>query len=357
MKVLVITTSRADWNGLALVGEELTARGHDVAYWDAWGETVRSIFAGKPLAGRAGEPWDVALLAGDRRETLATAALCSTEGVPIAHLAGGDVTLGSADDRFRDAITALASLHFATNIAALGRLERLREDAPHRVIHTGAPAVDRAMRFRETAQAYDSNLPAYRADIYPNILIGEKNLVVAVHPNTDGAHAPRYEAQAVSRAVQRIVDSGWTVNILASNADPGHEDVTFEMKDLRDNINLKRRGKHIAKFHKNLQPDEYFALLMLSDLMVGNSSAAYYEAPVFGLQCIDVGDRQKGRTRPSNVHEVPVDDEVIEGMIRVCCGMPMIKFPDRKPVSNPYGDGTATKRIADALEQHYGKPS
>ena len=69
--------------------------------------------------GLAGERPDIIVLTGDRYETLAAAGAASLAGVVIAHLHGGELTLGAMDDAFRHAITKLAHLHFpATDAAA-----------------------------------------------------------------------------------------------------------------------------------------------------------------------------------------------------------------------------------------------
>ncbi len=55
---------------------------------------------------------DVVLLAGDRFETLAAAQAAMMLRIPIAHIAGGEVTEGAIDESIRHAITKMAHLHF-----------------------------------------------------------------------------------------------------------------------------------------------------------------------------------------------------------------------------------------------------
>ena len=51
----------------------------------------------------------------------------------------------------------------------------------------------------------------------------------------------------------------------------------------------------------NLGSQAYFSLMRLASAMVGNSSSGLLEAPSFGLPVVNVGTRQQGRTRGSNV--------------------------------------------------------
>src|SRR5690606_27510675 len=87
---------------------------------------------------------DIVVLTGDRYETLAAAGAASLAGVVIAHMHGGELTLGAMDDAFRHAITKLAHLHFPATEAAAGRLTRMGEES-WRVTLAGAPGLDLLM--------------------------------------------------------------------------------------------------------------------------------------------------------------------------------------------------------------------
>ncbi|NDH37110.1 MAG: UDP-N-acetylglucosamine 2-epimerase (hydrolyzing), partial [Acidimicrobiia bacterium] len=55
---------------------------------------------------------DVLLVLGDRYEVLGACAAALMVGIPVAHIHGGELTLGAIDDAIRHAITKIASLHF-----------------------------------------------------------------------------------------------------------------------------------------------------------------------------------------------------------------------------------------------------
>src|ERR1700686_5330843 len=65
---------------------------------------------------------DLAFILGDRFETLELACKLNLDHIPIAHLAGGDITEGSQDDCFRHAITKLSPLHFPTHPESAARI-------------------------------------------------------------------------------------------------------------------------------------------------------------------------------------------------------------------------------------------
>src|SRR5262249_28039278 len=66
----------------------------------------------------------------------------------------------------------------------------------------------------------------------------------------------------------------------------------------------------------SLGTQAYFSLMALAAAMVGNSSSGIIEAASFELPVVNVGDRQKGRTRPNNVIDVDVERDAIRAGIR-----------------------------------------
>lgn len=70
---------------------------------------------------------DAVLLLGDRFEIFAMATAAAARHIPIAHISGGDVTLGAADEYYRHCITKMAALHFPSCAESAARLVRMGE--------------------------------------------------------------------------------------------------------------------------------------------------------------------------------------------------------------------------------------
>lgn len=68
---------------------------------------------------------DAVLLLGDRFEIFAVATAAAARHIPIAHISGGDVTLGAADEYYRHCITKMAALHFPSCAESAARLVRM----------------------------------------------------------------------------------------------------------------------------------------------------------------------------------------------------------------------------------------
>jgi UDP-N-acetylglucosamine 2-epimerase len=83
--------------------------------------------------------------------------------------------------------------------------------------------------------------------------------------------------------------------------------------------------------------------------MVGNSSSGLIEAPAFGLPVVNIGSRQNGRLRPPSVIDTPPDKKNISEAVQKALSQ---SFRDRcREMSNPYGDGTAAKKILKQIKQ------
>ena len=71
---------------------------------------------------------DILVVMGDRYELLGAVGAALVHGLPVAHLGGGDVTLGAIDDSIRHAITKLSHLHLCATAEHASRVRRLGEE-------------------------------------------------------------------------------------------------------------------------------------------------------------------------------------------------------------------------------------
>jgi CBS domain-containing protein len=130
-----------------------------------------------------------------------------------------------------------------------------------------------------------------------------------------------------------------SVLALFPGADPGSDEVIAELERARE------RHPHLSVV-RNLG-DDYLSVVQAANVLIGNSSSGIIEVASLGVPVVDVGDRQKGRLRPRNVlHVGESRAEIVEG-IQTAIGD---AFRARlQGLVNPYGDGAASERIAQAL--------
>jgi len=84
---------------------------------------------------------DMVILLGDRYEILGAAEAAIIARIPIAHLHGGEVTLGAYDNAFRHSITQMSTLHFVARKEYMDRVVNMGAD-PYRVFLVGPMCLD-----------------------------------------------------------------------------------------------------------------------------------------------------------------------------------------------------------------------
>lgn len=273
---------------------------------------------------------DLVLLLGDRIEMHAAAVAAVPFAIPLAHMHGGELTLGAYDDALRHSITKLSHLHFTAAEAYRQRVVQMGEE-PWRVEVSGAPGIDAIL----AAPA----LPVNALEALVRMPLQIPPLLVTYHPVTLQAQGAGRQSEAVFAALARI---DRPVVITAPNADMGNVDIRAQIAALA--------AAHAdIRVVENLDTAAYVGFMRIAAAMVGNSSSGLIEAPSFGLPVVNVGERQAGRLRAANVIDVPSETDAIEAAIRRAVEP---EFRARLAgLANPYGDGRAAERIVARLEQ------
>ena len=70
----------------------------------------------------------ILVVLGDRIETFLIVAAAYINHIPVAHISGGELTIGSQDDSFRHAITKLSFFHFVSNKEYYKRVLQMGEE-------------------------------------------------------------------------------------------------------------------------------------------------------------------------------------------------------------------------------------
>lgn len=265
---------------------------------------------------------DMLLLLGDRYEILAAAQAALLARIPVAHIAGGDVTEGALDDSIRHALTKLSHVHFVTNEDAGQRVIQMGED-PSMVHVVGSPGLDEIRR----------QTPFPRDAFFETLGLrpGPRNLIVTFHPATVEDETQAHCAELIA-ALDRL-DPSTGIIITGSNADSGGRLIDAMMTDF-----ASRRPNTI--FRTSFGQALYYSALTYADAVIGNSSSGLYEAPSFKLPTINIGTRQDGRLKAASVIDCEPERHAIGEAIAKAQRL------DCKHVINPYGDGHTGARIA-----------
>lgn len=265
---------------------------------------------------------DLMLVLGDRWEILAAVSAALVLRLPVAHIAGGDVTEGAIDDAIRHAVTKMAHLHFVTNADAARRLRQMGED-PARIHVAGSPGIDNILATQRLG----------RTEFFAAVGLEPRarNLVVTFHPVTLAADSRTQLGELFAALSDLGPDTG--LIFTGVNADPEGRTLDADIAMFcQTHENAVRRGSLGARL--------YYSALTHCDAVVGNSSSGLYEAPSFHKPTINIGDRQKGRLKAASVIDCAAQREAIRAAIEKAYTLDLAK------IVNPYGDGQASQRIA-----------
>jgi UDP-hydrolysing UDP-N-acetyl-D-glucosamine 2-epimerase len=277
---------------------------------------------------------DVVITVGDRFETMATALAATYMNIPLAHTMGGEVS-GNIDESIRHAVTKFANVHFPACTEAAERIIRLGEQ-PESVHVVGCPRMDLVAEVLAEDGASPSQI--FQEGVGDSFDLDRPFLIVSQHPVTSEYGDGERQITETLKAVQ---DVGLPAIVLWPNADAGSEDIARGMRKFREHEDDS--GFH---FFKNLPTNDYVKLMAKTAALVGNSSSAIREGSFIGTPSVNIGSRQEGRQRGSNVIDVEYDRGAIADAISTQVGHGRY---ESEPI---YGDGHAGERIADVLARN-----
>ncbi|WP_206951647.1 UDP-N-acetylglucosamine 2-epimerase [Trinickia acidisoli] len=273
---------------------------------------------------------DLLVLLGDRYEAFAAAAAATVCKIPIAHIQGGELTLGAIDESFRHAITKMSHLHFASTQAYRARIIQLGED-PDRVFAVGALGVEN-IRTIELSGAEDTSR---RLNLEP----GQPYLLATFHPATRSSKPPDIQLSALLDALDDFPDHA--VVMTGANADAGGLAI--------NRLLAERAARHPKRyrFFMSLGTQLYLSAAKHAAAVVGNSSSAVIEVPTLGVPSVDVGPRQAGRTRGNSV--ISCNDEATEIVDAIARALSPEFRHLAASAANPYDRPGTTARIVREL--------
>jgi UDP-hydrolysing UDP-N-acetyl-D-glucosamine 2-epimerase len=277
----------------------------------------------------------VVVSVGDRFETIATAIAAAYMNIPVAHTMGGEIS-GTIDESVRHAVTKLSHLHFPANRPAAERIIRMGED-PSAVHVVGCPRIDLVAEIVEQDGALGSTDWLEREGAGAHIELDQPFLLVTQHPVT--TEYGQGEAQ-VNETLAALQELRMPTIMLWPNADAGSEDTARGMRKFRE----RHRPEYI-RFYKNFPIETWVRLMLASACVVGNSSAPIREGAYIGVPAVNIGTRQRGRDRGSNVMDVGYDRAEIVAAVRAQIAH------GRYASDHLYGDGRAGGRIASVLAE------
>ena len=274
---------------------------------------------------------DCLLVLGDRFEIFAVATAAAARHIPIAHISGGDVTLGAADEYYRHCISKMAAVHFASCADSAARLVRLGE-APDRVFCVGGLG-DENIR----------TLPKLSREALcasTGFALMQPFALVTYHPETSAdAGSPAAQSQALCRAMESVPGIFWLMT--GSNADAGGQVCSDTLRA------FAAAHPDRAGFVQNLGLQRYLSAMQYASLVAGNSSSGVVETPTFQVPTVNIGKRQAGRIICANVLGCAPDADAIAKTMRKALSPEFAAIA--ATAKSPYNGGDTSAKICAVL--------
>ena len=263
---------------------------------------------------------DYILVLGDRWEILQTVIVGTIHQVPIIHLGGGETSIGSYDDDFRDCISRMSKYHFVVTEKCKKNLNKI--GIYDNIYVVGSPRMDYLYHIR------------INKDIIKDIGLDPKKDIglVVYHPETKSKDMN----EKTDMFFDALSNFDMQYIIINPNNDTGSDYIKKKIKSFRN--------KGVKKYD-SVCLEDWVSLLDGVDVMIGNSSAGIMETPTFKLPFVNVGDRQKGRERSGNV--IDADYENME----TCLELSLMDDYKAGLFFDPFGDGVVSDRIVRILEE------
>lgn len=276
---------------------------------------------------------DYVVVIGDRYEVIAPTIAAAYMNIPVAHTMGGEVT-GTIDESIRHAITKFAHIHFPANKESGERIVRMGEER-ERVFVVGCPRIDTVKRIIDEDPGVPENIFELCGGVGPTFDLKEPFLLISQHPVTTEYKEAEHQ---INETIYAAMETGYPIIMLWPNSDAGTEGISQGIRKFRE----KHPNVTMHAF-TNLPIAMYVRLMNNTACLIGNSSSGIREGAFLGTPCVNVGTRQAGRERGSNVMDVSCNKDEIRGAI-------MKQIQHGKYKSEPiYGDGSAGRKIADIL--------
>lgn len=292
---------------------------------------------------------DVVVVLGDRLEAFAMATAATILLIPVAHIHGGELTLGAMDDSLRHSITKLSYLHFTTTEEHRARVLQLGEE-PGRVFNFGAPVLDaindlKLMSREELEHKFDMRF-------------GMKNVLMTFHPAAFDVASAKFMIDELLAAMEAISASGAAspagadgnhvqLIITGTNNDIGSDDVRAAIAAF-----TAAHPDHVS-YVESFGQLGYLSVMREVDVVTGNSSSTVLEAPIFGKASVLIGNRQEGRPMGAGVIKVDGSQSGVFNRNEILAGLQKAFTPEFQALAasapSPFGSAGFAKKAAHLL--------
>ncbi|MFA5937513.1 MAG: UDP-N-acetylglucosamine 2-epimerase [Candidatus Paceibacterota bacterium] len=264
-RVAVVWSNRSEEGLLRPVIEELKKSDHfEVEEWKIPDDVYGVAEYVAQLERSDAELPDLAITPHDRPPVTLMAFFLYHVNVPLVQLHAGDISSGTFDDSDRWCISLWAKYHFCAGKIQAKRLRKFLRSMGKDPLHVYVSGVTNLDNLSKMSEPPD----------------GDYDMVLYNPPTT--------AQEGITEELTKIInlldkDTYW----FAPNGDPGSERIESAVKILAKEKNIK--------WTATMPHESFLGLLSRAKRVIGNSSTLFFEAPHFGCEIIQIGERNRVR--------------------------------------------------------------
>ncbi len=276
---------------------------------------------------------DIVVILGDRYEVFSAATAAMVHRIPIAHIYGGELTLGAIDDAIRHSITKMSTLHFTSTEEYRKRVIQLGEQ-PERVFYVGALGIENIKKQELMTKDKLSQSIGFALD--------SPYIIVTFHSTTVENNTAGEQFINILEVLDKFLE--YRIIFTKSNADTDGRIINQKIDDYVE----KNRNRAIA--FVSMGSVKYLSALKYCDMVIGNSSSGIVEAPSFKIPTINIGNRQLGRVKASSVIECGNSVEDITSAVYEAKKLKEMRMLN--DIKNPYEKDETSTSIYTEIQKY-----
>ena len=275
---------------------------------------------------------DAIFVTGDRYEILSAVYPAIIYNIPIYHLHGGEVSLGSFDNSIRNSISMMSDFHFVATSKSKERLKKMGINKKN-IFHVGSPSIDPIFfpKIIDKKSLYKKH----------KIKFNKKNILVTYHLETIDTKKNKKNIKILLSALKLLKNTN--IFFTGINSDP---ESFYIRKQILNYINKKDNCFYFANLGKSV----YFSMIYHTDMTIGNSSSGIIEVPYFKKPTINIGHRQDGREQSNSI--INADLNVKDITIKIKYGYSNAFQKKLQKIDNPYLKRNSNDKIVKIIKSH-----
>ena len=245
--------------------------------------------------------YDIVLCLGDRFEMSAAIQASIPFNVNLAHIHGGETTLGAIDNIYRHQISLASKYHFVSTELHKNKVIELTGTKKN-IYDTGSLSLSEIENFK----------PVNKNILFSNFKIDDAPfLLVTFHPETIAIEKNNKFSIEMRKALEYLSS---LINIVITM--PNADTLGSVFRDQL--LILKESQPSKICLVENFGKKNYFSAIHYSHFLIGNTSSGIIEAASFGKYVLNVGDRQKGRSQSKNTfNAIFTKNDIVKKALRI----------------------------------------